>query len=145
MIHCHHANAPSTGPNLILLTVGPLRQTVSTPSGGRFGNRRVHGLLGQAAGWDGSETTVGGIAMWRSRLANSIGGLYHGEMAKKLPSRRRSSTATAFFDLLGQMEALTMTADLDWPADIRADAQRRLNRLARALRHAPETRERFDL
>jgi hypothetical protein len=43
------------------------------------------------------------------------------------------------------METLAMTADLDWPEDIRADAQRRLNRLARALRHAPETRERLDL
>ena len=41
-------------------------------------------------------------------------------------------------------EALTMTADFDWPEDIRADARRRLNRLVRAVRHASETRERFD-
>jgi hypothetical protein len=41
------------------------------------------------------------------------------------------------------MEALTMTVELDWPDDIRADAQRRLNRLVRALRQAPETRERL--
>jgi hypothetical protein len=69
---------------------------------------------------------------------------YHAEMAKKLPPRRRmASTAGPFFDLLDQMEALTMTVELDWPEDIRADAQRRLNRLVRALRHAPETRERL--
>jgi hypothetical protein len=43
------------------------------------------------------------------------------------------------------MEALIITAELDWPEDIRADAQRRLNRIVRALRHAPETRERFDV
>jgi hypothetical protein len=67
-------------------------------------------------------------------------------MPKKLPTRRnKTSTAGPFFDLLDQMEALTMTVELDWPADIRADAQRRLNRIARALRHAPETRERFDI
>ena len=62
---------------------------------------------------------------------------HHGDAA--------TSTAGPFFDLLDQMEALTMTVELDWPDDIRADAQRRLNRLARALRHAPETRERFDV
>ena len=45
-----------------------------------------------------------------------------------------ASTAGPFFDLLDQMEALTMTVELDWPEDIRADAQRRLNRIARALR-----------
>jgi hypothetical protein len=66
-------------------------------------------------------------------------------MAKKsLPQRRTTSTAP-FFDLLDQMEALTVTGEFDWPDTIRADAQRRLNRLARALRHAPETRERFDV
>jgi hypothetical protein len=78
-------------------------------------------------------------------LARCIDGRYHAEMAKKPPPRRHTASAAgAFFDLLDQMEALTMTADLDWRDDIRADAQRRLNRLARALRHAPETRERFD-
>jgi hypothetical protein len=83
--------------------------------------------------------------MWQSRLANGIGGRYHAEMAKKPPPRRRTvSTSGPFFDLLDQMEALTMTVELDWPDDIRADAQRRLNRLVRALRHAPETRERLD-
>jgi hypothetical protein len=56
-------------------------------------------------------------------------------MAKN-PSRRRRATSTAgpFFDLLEQMEALTITVELDWPNDIRADAGRRLNRIARALR-----------
>jgi len=56
-----------------------------------------------------------------------------------------ASTAAPFFELLGQMEALMITADLDWPDDIRADAQRRLYRLVRALRHAPGTRERFEV
>ena len=83
--------------------------------------------------------------MWPSRLANDIGGRYHAEMAKNLPPRRNTtSTAGPFFDLLDQMETLAMTADLDWPDNIRADAQRRLNRLVRALRHASETRERLD-
>jgi hypothetical protein len=61
------------------------------------------------------------------------------------PWRRTPPTAGPFFDLLEQMDALTITVELDWPDDIRADAQRRLNRIARALRHAPETRERFDV
>jgi hypothetical protein len=79
------------------------------------------------------------------RLANDIGGRYHAEMANNPPARRRTtSTAGPFFDLLDQMEALAMTVELDWPDKIRADAQRRLNRLARAVRHAPETRERLD-
>jgi hypothetical protein len=77
-------------------------------------------------------------------LANNIGGRYHAEMAKN-PPRHTTSAAGPFLDLLDQMETLTMTADLDWPDNIRADAQRRLNRIARALRHAPETRERFDI
>jgi hypothetical protein len=84
--------------------------------------------------------------MGRSRLANGIGGRYDAEMAKKPPpQQRKTSVARPFFDLLDQMEALAMNSDLDWPEDIRADAQRRLNRLARALRHAPETRERLDV
>jgi hypothetical protein len=79
-------------------------------------------------------------------LAGRIGGCYHAAMAKKPPPRRRTaSTAEPFFDLLEQMEALTITVELDWPDNIRADAQRRLNRIARALRHAPETRDRFDV
>ena len=80
------------------------------------------------------------------RLANDIGGRYDAEMAKKLPPRRSTtSTARPFFDLLDQMEALAITVELDWPDNIRADAQRRLNRLARAVRHAPETRERLNV
>jgi hypothetical protein len=71
-------------------------------------------------------------------LAIDISGRYDAEMAKKLPPRRRTtSTAGPFF--------LTMTVELDWPENIKADAQRRLNRLVRALRHAPETRERLDV
>jgi hypothetical protein len=45
----------------------------------------------------------------------------------------------------GLGKALTVTGEFDWPYNIKADAQLRLNRLARALRHAPETRERFDV
>ena len=49
-------------------------------------------------------------------------------------------------DFLNWLSGWTaFSVDLDWPEDIRADAQRRLNRLVRALRHAPETRERFDV
>ena len=81
-----------------------------------------------------------------TEVHSDIGGHYGAEMAKKPPPRqRRTSTADPFFDLLDQMEALTITVELDWPDDIRADAQRRLNRLVRALRHAPETRGRFDV
>jgi hypothetical protein len=84
--------------------------------------------------------------MQEPRLAIDIGGRYDAEMAKKSPPRRRSpSTAGPFFDLLEKMEALAITVELDWREEIRADAQRRLNRLVRALRHAPETRERFDV
>jgi hypothetical protein len=72
-------------------------------------------------------------------------GRYDAGMAKNPPRRRTTSTAGPFLDLLDQMEALTMTVELDWSDDIRADAQRRLNRLARALCHAPEARERFDV
>ena len=43
-------------------------------------------------------------------------GHYHAEMAKNSPLRRRAtSTAGPFFDLLDQMEALTITVELDWP------------------------------
>jgi hypothetical protein len=41
------------------------------------------------------------------------------------------------------MEGLLAIIDLDWPEDERADAYRRLSRLARALRLARETRERY--
>jgi hypothetical protein len=82
--------------------------------------------------------------MQRSKLADDCGGRYHADMAKKPPSRRpKASTARPFFDLLEQMENLFVASDLDWPEDMRADAQRRLTRLARGLRHAPETRERL--
>jgi hypothetical protein len=41
------------------------------------------------------------------------------------------------------METLLETIELDWPEDMRTDAKRRLARIARALRYAPETRERL--
>jgi hypothetical protein len=57
----------------------------------------------------------------------------------------KTSTAGPSLDLLNQMKALTITVELNWSDDIRADAQRCLIRIARALRHAPETRERSDV
>jgi hypothetical protein len=41
------------------------------------------------------------------------------------------------------MGTLLVTIELDWPDEMRADAKRRLARIARALRHAPETSERL--
>lgn len=66
-------------------------------------------------------------------------------MAKTSNLRRTKSAADAapFLDLLDQMETLVKTSDIDWPEQITADARRRLTRLERALRHAPETRERL--
>jgi hypothetical protein len=59
-------------------------------------------------------------------------------MARKSESGRPKATEIEpFFDLLDQMEALLSTAKLEWPANMRADARRRLNRLVRALRNAP--------
>ena len=61
-------------------------------------------------------------------------------MARKASSQRRRANTRPFFDLLDQMEGLLAIIDLDWPEDERADAYRRLSRLARALRLARETR-----
>jgi hypothetical protein len=64
-------------------------------------------------------------------------------MARISESRRRStSNARPFFELIEQMEPLPAIIKLDWPDDVRVDAKRRLARIARALRHAPETSER---
>jgi hypothetical protein len=59
----------------------------------------------------------------------------------RIPEFRRRSTSNArpFFELIEQMETLLATIELDWPEDLRADAKRRLARIARALRYAPET------
>jgi len=47
-------------------------------------------------------------------LVQRIAGRYDAAMAKKPPPRRRkASTAGPFFDLLNQMKALAMSADLD--------------------------------
>jgi hypothetical protein len=74
-----------------------------------------------------------------------VGALRCGD-GKELPTKAtRDLHRRAFLDLLDQMEALTITVELDWPDHIRTDAQRRLNRLVRALRHAPENRERLDV
>jgi hypothetical protein len=71
-------------------------------------------------------------------------GRYLPEMVKIPESRRRSkSNARPFFELIEQMETLLTTIELDWPDDMRADAKRRLARIGRALRYAPETSERL--
>jgi hypothetical protein len=66
-------------------------------------------------------------------------------MARTTTLRRTKSAADAapFLDLLDRMETLVKTIDIDWPEQITQDARRRLTRLERALRHAPETRERL--
>jgi hypothetical protein len=78
------------------------------------------------------------------RLAWDSCGRYRPEMVR-IPESRRRSTANArpFFELIEQMETLLTTIELDSPDDMRADAKRRLARIARALRHAPETSERL--
>ena len=53
--------------------------------------------------------------------------------------RRSNSNARPFFQLTEQMETVVATIRLDWPDDVRADAQRRLARIVRALRYAPES------
>jgi hypothetical protein len=78
------------------------------------------------------------------RLACNSRGRYLSEMVWIPESRRRStSNPRSFFDLIEQMETLLTTIKLDWPDDMRADAKRSLARIARALRHAPETNERL--
>jgi hypothetical protein len=78
------------------------------------------------------------------RLPCDSSGRYLPEMVRNPESRRRStSNARPFFELIEQMETLLTTIELDWPDDMRADAKRRLARIARALRHAPETNERL--
>jgi hypothetical protein len=57
--------------------------------------------------------------------------------------RRKSSNYRPFLDLLGQMEELFRVSDLDWPPDIAADARRRLTRLQRGIKLAPEGRDRM--
>jgi hypothetical protein len=59
------------------------------------------------------------------------------------PSQSSKTNAKPFFELIAQMETLLETIELDWPEDMRTDAKRRLARIARALRYAPETRERL--
>jgi len=43
----------------------------------------------------------------------------------------------AFLAVLEQFEALVVEIDLAWPAEAKADAIRRLNRIVRAIRTAP--------
>ena len=62
---------------------------------------------------------------------------------KRSASRRKAINVAPFLALLGQMEWLIETIDLDWPDAVRIDALRRLARLERALRRAPEVRGRL--
>jgi hypothetical protein len=62
---------------------------------------------------------------------------------KRSASKRKATNAAPFLALLGQMEWLIGTIDLDWPDAVRIDALRRLARLERALRRAPEVRWRL--
>ena len=62
---------------------------------------------------------------------------------KRSASRRKATNVAPFLALLGQMEWLIETIDLDWPDAVRIDALRRLARLERALRRAPEVRGRL--
>jgi hypothetical protein len=72
-------------------------------------------------------------------IAGDIRNRDEAKMAKKLPPRRRTtSTAGPFFDLLDQMEALTITVELDWPDNIRADAQRRSQPACAGLYGTPQ-------
>ena len=121
-MHCYHIDARSTEPILLRPTSGALRQTVTTPSGGQFRNDTRTRFLTAV-----SPVRLPSIPwirrLWRSRLANGIGGCYHAGMAKKPPPRQRKTiTAGPFFDLLDQMEALTRERlDLNGQAaDIRA-------------------------
>jgi hypothetical protein len=78
------------------------------------------------------------------RLAWDSCGRYLPEMVRiPEPPRRLTVNARPFFELIEQMESLLAKIDLDWPDEMRADAKRRLARIARALRHAPETSERL--
>jgi hypothetical protein len=101
-----------------------------------------HQTIGQA----GARTvpTIGSEFRTQKVLACGSCGRYLAEMVKNPQSRRRSaSNARPFFELIAQMETLLETIELDWPEDMRTDAKRRLARIARALRYAPETRERL--
>ena len=78
----------------------------------------------------------------RSLVTTGVRAIMSGWQEKPDPSAEKADTRP-FFDLLDQMESLLATIDLDWPEEERADAYRRLSRLARALRLARETRERY--
>ena len=62
---------------------------------------------------------------------------------KRSASRRKATNVAPFLALLGQMEWLIGTIDLDWPDAVRINALRRLARLERTLRRAPEVRRRL--
>jgi hypothetical protein len=80
----------------------------------------------------------------RARKRAEAAGRYLESMTQKRSSSRRKATnAAPFLALLGQMEGLIGTIDLDWPDDARTDALRRIARLERALRRAPEVRRRL--
>lgn len=65
-------------------------------------------------------------------------------MAKRItPPRRESRSYKQFSDLLRQLERLFQEDEIDWSAELTAEASRRVRRLERAIRLSAETRERF--
>jgi hypothetical protein len=80
----------------------------------------------------------------RARKRAEAAGRYLESMTqKRSASRRKATNAAPFLALLGQMEGLIGIIDLDWPDAARTDALRRLARLERAVRSAPEVRTRL--
>ena len=63
--------------------------------------------------------------------------------SKPKATRRKPSSYRPFLDLLQQMEDLFRVSDLDWPSDVASDARRRLTRLQRGIKLAPEGRDRM--
>ena len=63
--------------------------------------------------------------------------------SKPKAPRRKVSAYRPFLDLLQQMEDLFRVSDLDWPPDVASDARRRLTRLQRGIKLAPEGRDRM--
>src|SRR5690242_9709034 len=71
-------------------------------------------------------------------IASIVVGLFTCLVARKPPAEpTKAEQRTAFLAAIEQLEALAVEIDLAWPEDAKADAIRRLNRIARAIRTAP--------
>jgi hypothetical protein len=65
-------------------------------------------------------------------------GLFNRLMARKPPVEpTKAEQWAAFLAVVEQLEALAVEIDLTLPAEAKADATRRLNRIVRAIRTAP--------